>query len=85
MSSFVQGVKSLFTGPDTSAQEAEAKKQREEQQISLERQRQTEQQAAAQADQQAGLASRAPRGRRLLLALTGDTGVGGSSTTLGPG
>jgi hypothetical protein len=66
--------------PDTSAQDEQIKKQKEQQQISLDRQRQNEQQQAALVDNQAGLMSRTPRGRRLLQASTGDTGV---STTLG--
>ena len=81
MSQFVSGIKSLFTGPDTSAQQAQIEKAKQDQQISLDRQRQQEQQQAALADQQAGAAGRTPRGRRLLQASTGDTGV---SSTLGP-
>jgi hypothetical protein len=81
MSQFVSGVKSLFSGPDTSAQQQQIANAKQDQSISLARQQQTEQQSAAQADQQAGLASRTPRGRRLLMASTGDDGV---SATLGP-
>ncbi|OKO68300.1 hypothetical protein AC629_42200 [Bradyrhizobium sp. NAS80.1] len=81
MNAFVQGVKTLFTGPDTSAQDKAAAEAKQEQQISLARQKQTEQQQAALADQQAGAAGRTPRGRRLLIASTGDAGV---SSTLGP-
>ena len=82
MSSFVSGVKSLFTGPDTSAQEKEAARARDDQRVALARQEQTEQQRASTADQQAGLVGRVPRGRRLLQAATGDSGVsslGGAS------
>jgi hypothetical protein len=80
MNAFVNGIKSLFTGPDTSAQEAQIKQAKEDQSIALTRQRQTEQVAAGEASTQAGLASRQPRGRRLLQAATGDTGV---QSTLG--
>jgi hypothetical protein len=82
MSSFVNGVKSLFTGPDTSAQDKQAAQARDDQRVALARQQQSEQQQAAIADQQAGLAGRVPRGRRLLQAATGDSGV---SSTLGGG
>ena len=82
MSSFVNGVKSLFTGPDTFAQEKQAAQARDDQRIALSRQQQTQQQQAAKADEQAGLAGRAPRGRRLLQAATGDAGV---TSTLGGG
>lgn len=81
MTQFVTGIKSLFTGPDTSAQDKAAKQSKDDAAIALDRQRQTEQQQAAIADQQSGLASRTPRGRRLLIASTGDAGV---SSTLGP-
>lgn len=81
MSPFVSGIKSLFMGPDTSAQQAQIDKAKQDQLISLDRQRQQEQQQAALADQQAGAAGRTPRGRRLLMASTGDAGV---SSTLGP-
>lgn len=81
MNAFVQGVKTLFTGPDTSAQDKQIEQAKQDQKLSLARQQQTEQQQAAAADQQAGLASRTPRGRRLLQASTGDAGV---SSSLGP-
>lgn len=80
MGQFVQGIKSLFTGPDTSAQDTEIAQSKQAQTVALARQQQTEQAAAAQKDQQLGLASRQPRGRRLLMAATGDAGV---SDTLG--
>lgn len=80
MSAFVDGIKSLFAGPDTSAQKAEIAQQKEQTDISLARQQQTQQVAAAEQDKQAGLISRQPRGRRLLQAATGDAGV---QTTLG--
>ena len=80
MSGFVKGVQSLFMGPDTSAQEKQAKQAKEEQSLSIARQQQNAQQEKALADQQAGLASRMPRGRRLLQAATGDQGV---TSTLG--
>ena len=82
MNAFVEGVKTLFSGPDTSAQDKQAAKERDSQRIALSRQQQTEQQAAALQDEQAGLAARMPRGRRLLQAATGDSGV---ATTLGGG
>jgi hypothetical protein len=80
MNAFVNGIKSLFTGPDTSAQAAQIAQSKDQQSIALSRQQQTEQNAAAEQDQQAGLVSRPPRGRRLLQAATGETGV---STSLG--
>lgn len=66
--------------PDTSGQDAAIKKAKDEQSIALDRQKQ-EQQAAAQ-DQavQSGGITRQPRGRRLLQAATGDSGV---QSTLG--
>ncbi|MBP1296624.1 hypothetical protein [Bradyrhizobium elkanii] len=89
MTSFVNGVKSLFSGPDTSAQEKLQQQQiqqsKEAQSIALSRQQQQQQVTAAEQDQQAGLLSRTPRGRRLLQAATGDAGVSGSATTLGGG
>jgi hypothetical protein len=80
MSQFVNGIKSLFTGPDTSAQDKQIAQQKEAQSISLSRQQQTEQNSDQEQSVQAGLASRQPRGRRLLLAATGEQGV---NTTLG--
>jgi hypothetical protein len=80
MNAFVKGVQSLFSGPDTSAQEKQIAQAKEEQSIALARQQQNAQQEQARADLQAGLASRMPRGRRLLQAATGDQGV---TSTLG--
>jgi hypothetical protein len=75
MTEFVKGIKSLFTGPDTSAQDAAAAQQRENQQITLARQQQDAQAQAAVDDQTLGKVARAPKGRRLLLAATGEQGV----------
>ncbi|WP_398468540.1 hypothetical protein [Tardiphaga sp.] len=78
MSKFIDGIGSLFSGPDTSAADAQARKSREEQQIALARSRQDVQGQEAETDQQLGRASRAPKGRRLLLAATGESGVSSS-------
>lgn len=89
MTKFVQGVKSLFTGADDTAQQQiqmakdDSAKQREAQQISLERQRQESQNAAAEADDAAARSRRGSRGRRLLLAATGEQGVTPKNETLG--
>lgn len=83
MTKFVQGVKSLFSGPDTSAQEqqnAQAASAREAQNLALQKQQETLQNQDATQQEQLGRVTRAPRGRRLLLAATGEQGV---STTLG--
>jgi hypothetical protein len=80
MSQFVKGIQSLFTGPDTSAQDAQIAAAKQDQSLALSRQQQTEQVAAAEQDKQAGLVGRQPRGRRLLTAATGESGV---QTTLG--
>lgn len=81
MNDFVNGIKSLFGGgQDTSNLDAEAAKQREQQAIATERQKQDLQNAQGTTDQQLGRATRVPRGRRLLLAATGEAGV---SKTLG--
>jgi hypothetical protein len=82
MSKFVQGVKSLFTGvPDAdnseeiARQEENLKKQREQQTLTLENQKQNLQQQEGEQTTAAGRASRVPRGRRLLLAATGEAGL----------
>lgn len=78
MAKFVDGIKSLFTGPDNSQAEAIARenaKAREQQVISLDKQTETLQQQGAEQDQLAGRALRAPKGRRLLLAATGEQGL----------
>jgi Sec-independent protein translocase protein TatA len=83
MTKFVSGIKSLFSGPDTSAQEQQAAQEasaREAQSISLQKQQETLQNQDATQQSQLGRVARAPRGRRLLLAATGEQGV---STTLG--
>lgn len=80
MTGFVQGIKTLFTGADTGAQEKAARDARDQQTIALTRQKETEKNAAALTEQTAGEVSRQPRGRRLLQAATGDAGV---QTTLG--
>lgn len=75
MSKFVEGIQSLFSGPDTKNQDAIAAKARQDQQIALDRQRQETQNQQATEDQNLGKVARAPRGRRLLLAATGEQGV----------
>lgn len=80
MGQFVKGVQSLFSGPDTRGQEEEVARQRQDQRIALDRQRQEVQNQQASEDANLGRAARAPRGRRLLLAATGEQGV---STRLG--
>lgn len=78
MTGFVQGVKTLFNGPDDSAAIAakqDIAKQREQQALSLEKQKQDLQNQDATVTDQVGRASRVPRGRRLLLAATGEGGV----------
>lgn len=80
MGQFVKGLGALFNGPDTSAQEGEIKRARQSEQIALDRQRQEVQAQAATDDQQLGRVARAPRGRRLLMAATGE---GGLSSKLG--
>lgn len=80
MSKFVDGIKSLFTRTDNSAQQAEIARQRAQQDISLTRQQQQLQTQEAEQSKQAGAAARQPRGRRLLLAATGEAGV---QSTLG--
>lgn len=68
-------MKSLFSGVDTSAADEAAKRARQDQSIQLDRQRQDAQNAEAAADDNLGKAARAPKGRRLLLAATGEQGV----------
>lgn len=87
MSGFVQGIKYLFTGStgqadasQTAALEAEQARQREQQTIASERQRQELQVEQGRQDEQLGRARRLPRGRRLLLA-AGD--ASGLASTLG--
>lgn len=80
MANFAKGIKTLFTGADTSAQDAEVERQRQQQTVALDRQLQEEQTAEARTDTQLGAAGKLPRGRRLLLAATGDRGL---SSTLG--
>lgn len=82
MSQFVQGIKSLFSAPDTSAQTQQIADAKQQQSVSLARQQQDEQNASAEQSTQQGLVSRQPRGRRLLLAATGESGVA-KQTTLG--
>ncbi|KIZ47388.1 MULTISPECIES: hypothetical protein [Rhodopseudomonas] len=76
MNAFVKGVQSLFSGPDTSA----AKKQSEEQSLVLAKQAETLQNQDQEQQSQLAKVTRVPRGRRLLLAATGEQGV---SSTLG--
>lgn len=73
MTNFISGISSLFGGE--SAATKEAAKAREAQSITLSKQTQDQQVAEAEQDQQLGRASRIPRGRRLLLAATGEQGV----------
>lgn len=80
MTKFVDGIKSLFSGgPDTSEQtakiEADNAKAREQQAISLDKQTESLQAKDTEQDQLAGRALRAPKGRRLLLAATGEQGL----------
>ena len=69
--------------PDTSAQQKQIADAQQQQTVANARQLQTEQDQAATQDQQTGLLARAPRGRRLLQAATGDTGIANKSSTLG--
>jgi len=75
MSSFIEGLKALFTGPDTSKAEAEARKAREDQQVQIARQTSELQQERATQEGTIASQRRAPRGRRLLFAATGEQGV----------
>lgn len=78
MTKFVDGIKSLFSGPDNSQSDAiaaENAKSREAQAISLDKQTETLQAKDLEQDQLAGRALRAPKGRRLLLAATGEQGL----------
>jgi hypothetical protein len=77
MGKFVDGIKSLFSAPDTSAQDEQIKQARESERLALDKQRETAQGAEGEADLAAGAARRIPRGRRLLLAATGEGGVSG--------
>jgi hypothetical protein len=85
MSKFVDGIKSLFSG-DSSQNKAnqdlllQNQQQQEQQAIALDKQTQDLQAKNDEEDQLAGRALRAPKGRRLLLAATGENGV---SNTLG--
>jgi hypothetical protein len=83
MGKFVEGVQSLFGGGSDDVAKAQARQvaqQREQQQVDVSRQQQTLQNQEADQDVQTGKALRIPRGRRLLLASTGE---GGLSSTLG--
>lgn len=75
MSKFIEGLKSLFTGPDTSAQEAAARKAREDQQLQIAQQRSELQRERAEQDAALAGSIRPRRGRRLLMAATGEQGV----------
>jgi hypothetical protein len=78
---FVSTLKGLFGGGDGEekrllAEQAEKQaEQQDQQQINLQRQQQQQQAEAARVDEQAGRGTRIPRGRRLLLAATGETGL----------
>lgn len=76
MNAVVEGVKSLFAAPklpDTKAQDQAAS-------VAIARQQQELQAQQAQRDSEIARARKAPKGRRLLLAATGETGI---SNTLG--
>ena len=60
---------------DAALQENEARRARQAQSISADRQMQIEQQKSAELDAASGRAGRLPRGRRLLLASTGEQGI----------
>lgn len=75
MGQFVEGVKSLFTGPKTGNLDAEIAGRQNEQRNLLNKQLETEQNRAGELDAAAGAARRLPRGRRLLLAATGEQGL----------
>lgn len=79
---FVDGLSSLFSAPDTSAQQAAATTARDQQGVELERQRQQQQNQEATTDATTGRIARIPRGRRLLLAATGESGVAALPSTL---
>ena len=80
MSKFVDGIGSLFKGADTSAADRQIAQQREDQQIALNKQTQDLQNQNSQQDKNLAGVIRQPKGRRLLLAATGERGV---SSTLG--
>ena len=77
------GIGALFTGKmpggasdeDRQRAEQQLQQQREGQILSLTRQQQQEQNEADRQEQQLGGARRVPRGRRLLLASTGEAGL----------
>jgi hypothetical protein len=82
MSSTVENLKALFTGKETGAvrtqrelSEKQAAEARQQQEAALNHQQQQLQVEQAMRDEQVGAASRLPRGRRLLLAATGERGV----------
>ncbi len=91
MSNFIKGIGSLFGGKtsDTSqidAQNKLAADQREQQNLQLDRQTQELQQQQQQQQAQLNQLTRAPKGRRLLMAATGEQGVNKSpaaQSTLG--
>jgi hypothetical protein len=78
MSQFVQGLQSLFGGG--SSADKMAKRALVEQRAALAKQREELQVKQARDQGELGRAYRAPRGRRLLLAATGEEGL---SKTLG--
>lgn len=75
MSGFKQGISTLFNGVDTSEQDAAASRARDNQRVGIEKQRQDQTAAAAGTEAELGKVSRIPRGRRLLLAATGEQGL----------
>jgi hypothetical protein len=79
MGKFVEGVKSLFGGGSNDdlarAQQRQAQQNREQQQVDIARQQQTLQNQQSDQDVQTGRALRIPRGRKLLLASTGEAGL----------
>lgn len=84
MNKVVESVKNLVTGGESDElqrsreqQDRQAAVARDQQQIALARQQQQLQAEGADADQRVGRASRVQRGRRLLLAATGEGGISG--------
>jgi hypothetical protein len=78
MSATVDAVKRLFTGepaPDSALQQQQAREAREREALALSRQQQELQQQQAERDRDRAAIGRLPRGRRLLLAATGEQGV----------
>lgn len=75
MGAFADNMKKLFVGADTSEQDALIARARDNERLAREKQFATLSTAVGEADAQSGKAQRAPRGRRLLLAATGEAGL----------